>query len=58
MQLQKADCPDCPMDGNCQVNDAVYKCDATRQLPKKVYNHKLSFKHKRYSDKTTVSRYM
>ena len=23
------------MEGNCQVNDAVYKCDVTRSLPKK-----------------------
>ena len=28
---------ECPMEGNCQVNDAVYKCDVTRPLPKKVY---------------------
>ena len=26
-----------PMEGNCQVNDVVYKCDVTRSLPKKVY---------------------
>ena len=25
------------MKGNCQVNDAVSKCDVTRPLPKKVY---------------------
>ena len=60
-----------PMEGNCQVNDVIYKCDVTRPLPKKVYlglaegewksrfyNHKLSFKHKRYSNKTTLSSYM
>ena len=23
-----------PMEGNCQVNDLVYKCDSTRPLPK------------------------
>ena len=47
---------ECPMEGNCLVNDVVYKCDITRPLPKKVYlglaegewksrffNHKLSF---------------
>ena len=57
----------CPMEGNCEVIDAVYKCDVIRPLPKKVYlglvegewksrfyNHKLSFKHKRYSNKTTL----
>ena len=50
------------MEGNCQVNNVVYKCDVTRPLPNKVYlglaegewksrfyNRKLSFKHKRYS---------
>ena len=59
---------ECPMDRSCQVNDIVYKRDATRPLPKKVYlglaegewkscfyNQKLSFKHKRYSNKTTLS---
>ena len=69
MQLQKN--AECPMKGNCQVNDVVYKCDVTRPLPKKVYvglaegewkscvyNHKLSFKHKRYSTITTLSNYM
>ena len=62
---------ECPMEGNCQVNNVIYKCDVTRPLPKKVYlglaegewksrfyNHKLSFKHKRYSNKTTLSSYM
>ena len=60
-----------PMEGNCQANDVVYKCDVTRPLPKKVYfglaegerknhfyNHKLSFKCKRYSNKTKLSSYM
>ena len=59
------------MDRNCQVNDMVYKCDMTRPLLKNVYlglaegewksllsNHKVSSKHKRYSDKTTLSSYM
>ena len=55
---------------NSHVNDAVYKCDITRPLPKKVslgllegewkspfYKYKLLFKHKRYSNKTTLSSY-
>ena len=59
------------MEENCLVNDVVYKCDVTKPLPKKVYvglaegewkgrfyNHKLSFKHKRYCDKTTFSSYI
>ena len=62
---------ECPMEGNCQVNDIVYKWDVRKPLSKKVYlgfaegkwnscfyNHKLSFKHKRYSNKTTLSSYM
>ena len=69
MQLQKK--AGCPMEANCQVNNVVYKCDVTRPLPKKVYlrleegewksrfyDHKLSFKYKRYSNKTTLSSYM
>ena len=24
-----------PLEGNCQVNDVVYKCDVTRPFPKK-----------------------
>ena len=35
MQLQKK--AECPMEGNCQVKNVVYKCDVTRPLPKKVY---------------------
>ena len=59
---------ECPMKGNCLVNNIVYKGDVTRPFPKKVhlglaegewksrfYNHKLSFEHKRYSNKTTLS---
>ena len=62
------------MKENCQVslsNDLVYQYDVTRPLPKRVYlglaeeewksrfyNHKLSIKHKRYSNKTTPSSYM
>ena len=58
------------MEGNCKVNVVVYKCDITKTLPKKYlelaygewknhfYIHKVSFKHKRYSNKTTLSSYM
>ena len=72
MQLQKkSQYRKCSMEGNCQVNNVIYKCDVTRPLLKKVYlglaegewkspfyNHKLSFKHKRYSNKTILSSYM
>ena len=70
-QRPKCNCrkkAECPMEGNCQVNDVVYKCDVTGPLPNKVYlglaeeewksrfyNHMLLFKHKRYSNKTTLS---
>ena len=27
---------ECSIEGNCQVNDVVYKCDATTALPEKV----------------------
>ena len=73
-QTSKCNCrkkAGCSMERNCQVNDVVYKCDVTRSLAKKVYlglaegewknrfyNHKLSFKHKTYSNKTTLSSYM
>ena len=53
------------------VNDVAYKCEVTRPLTKKLhfrfaegewkshfYNHRLSFKHKRYSSKTTLPSYM
>ena len=51
---------ECPMEGNGQVNDVVYRCGVPRQLPKKGFSqtcrrrmeepflkHKLSFKHKK-----------
>ena len=73
-QRPKCNCKkktECPMEGNCQVNEVVYKYDVTRPLPKKEYlglaegewksrfhSHKLSFKHKRYSNKTRLSSYM
>ena len=28
---------ECPMKGNCQVNNVIYKFDVTRPLPEKVY---------------------
>ena len=59
------------MEGNCQVNNVLCKGDVARPLPRKVYlglaegewksrfyNHELSFKHKRYSNKATLSSYM
>ena len=59
------------MERKFQVNDVVYKCNVTRPLLKKVYlgcaegewkscfyNHKLSFEHKRYVNKTTLSSQM
>ena len=39
-QTPKCNCgkkAECPMEGNCQVNDVVCKYDITRSLPKSVY---------------------
>ena len=39
-QTTKCNCRkkvECPMEGHCQVNDVVYKCNVKRPLPKKVY---------------------
>ena len=56
---------ECLTEGNCQVNDAVYKCDVTRSLPKKVYLglaerewKSCFYNHKRYSNETILSNYM
>ena len=73
-QKPKCNCrkqEECQWKGTVKLNDVVYKCDVTRPLLKKVYlgltegewksrfyDHKLSFKHKRYSNKTTLSSYM
>ena len=73
-QRPKCNCrkkAECPMEGNCQINNVIYKCDVTRPLSKKVYlglaegewkscfyDHKLLFKQKRYSNKTMLSSYM
>ena len=59
------------MEGNGLVNDVVYKCDVIRPLPKKVYlglaegewkgcfyDHRLSFKLKRYFYKRRLSSYV
>ena len=60
-----------PMEGNCQINDVVYKYDATRPLLQKVYfgfaeeawkrcfyNQKLSFKHKIFQWNNTFKLYV
>ena len=73
-QWSKCNCrkkAECPIEGNFQVNDLVWKCDLARTLPKKVYlelaeeewkspffNHKLSFKHKWHLKNTILSSYM
>ena len=28
---------ECPMEGNCQVKNIVYKCEVTKPFPKNVY---------------------
>ena len=62
----------CPLNGQCQVQDIIYKCVAsTSRNPDKTYlgtaegdfkmrynNHTKSFRHKRYSNDTTLSKYI
>ena len=39
-QAPKRNCrkkAECSMEGNCQVNDVVYRCDVTSPLLKKLY---------------------
>ena len=63
---------ECPMDGKCQITNAIYKCNvvspshpekvyiglAEGEWKKRYYNHTKSFKHKRYSHETTLSSYV
>ena len=63
---------DCPLNGQCQVEDIVYKCVvSTSTKPDKVYlgtaegdfkkrynNHTKSFKHERYANETTLSKFV
>ena len=64
MQLQKK--AKCPMKGNYQVNDVLYKRNKSivkkmyiglgeRKRKRVFYNHKLSFEQNRYSYKTIFS---
>ena len=62
----------CPLDGGCLVNNVVYKATvATTPSETKVYigmtehsfktrynNHKLSFKHRKHSHNTVLSKYI
>ena len=53
---------ECTMEGNCQIQDVVYKCGITRPLPKKLYlglsegeSNSRSVEQKRYPNKATLS---
>ena len=62
----------CPLDGNCQQNDVIYKCIASTsvnpdklyletaegEFKKRYYNHNKSFRHRSYANKTTLSKYV
>ena len=62
----------CPLNGQCLAQDIVYKCIASTSMnPDKTYlgtaegdfkkrynNHTKSFRHKRYSKETTLSKYI
>ena len=63
---------ECPLNRQCLSQDIVYKCIALTSLnPDKTYlgpaevefkkrysNHKKSFRHKQYANKTTLSKYI
>ena len=63
---------ECPLNGQCLAQDIVYKCIASTSInPEKTYlqtaegdfkkrynNHIKSFRHKRYSKETTLSKYI
>ena len=63
---------ECPLNGQCLAQDIVYKCIASTSInPNKTYlgttegefkkrynNHIKSFRHKRYSKETTLSKYI
>ena len=62
----------CPLDGNYQQNDVIYKCIASTSVnPEKVslgttegkfkkryYNHNKSFRHHSYANETTLFKYV
>ena len=63
---------ECPLNGKCQVQEIVYKCILSTSInPEKTYlgngeggfkkrykNHTKSFRRKRYSKETTLSKYI
>ena len=63
---------DCPLDGNCQTSDIIYKCIASTTVnpdkiylgtaegnfKKRYYNHKTSFKNREKANDTTLSKYV
>ena len=63
---------DCPLDGNCQTSDTVYKCIASTTInpdkiylrtaeenfKKRYYNHKTSFKNREKTNDTTLSKHV
>ena len=62
----------CPLDGNCQVRDVIYKCVASTSMnpdktyfgtaegdfKQRYYNHTKSFKYKKNSNDTTLAKYV
>ena len=62
----------CPLEGNCQVNDVIYKCVASTSMnpdktyfrtaegefKKRYYNHTKSFKHKKNANDTGLAKYL
>ena len=63
----------CPMNGNCRVENAVYKCVVTATVKSKeyvyigvaqgdykqrYYNHTMSFRNQRYKKDTALSTFL
>ena len=63
---------DCPMDGKCRNENSIYKCIvsvphqpdktyiglAEGEWKTRYYNHKKSFKNRKYANETTLSKYV
>ena len=62
---------ECPLENKCLVENTIYKCTVTTSketkiymgtaegnFKKRFYNHKKSFKNKKYSNHTTLSKYI
>ena len=62
---------ECPLEDHCKIENIIYKCVAStsvnedkphlgtaEEFKQRFYNHKKSFRNKRYSNETTLSKYI